>query len=219
MCYVNSSTPTSSALDEDMIPQLSLYLDIHRFYWNYPIWTCSDTKREGDETKQRIWSTSTGLIRVDSLLIFWDRPLSLTPFPPNSSQNISIFIHWSLDMSNSYTHRSTKQKSRIQNLHLAIHENLQRAQSLWLQSVHQKSNINTGMAFEVRTLDVHSILWASNPIPYRMLQCMLFFTMLDQRPMTRLPSRPNCSLKTPDSGQFVPHLPMLFEETHSHAKW
>jgi len=43
-------------------------------------------------------------------------------------------------------------------LHLAIHKNLQRAQYFWLQSVHQKSNINTGMAFEVRALDVHSIL-------------------------------------------------------------
>jgi len=32
--------------DEDMILQLSLYLDIYWFYWCYQTWTCSNTKRE-----------------------------------------------------------------------------------------------------------------------------------------------------------------------------
>jgi len=169
-----------------------------------------------DQTKNL--TTSTSLIKAFSLLIFWDKPLFLTPFSPNSSQNISICIHWSLDRNNSCTHRSAEQKNRIQNLHLAIHKNLQRAQYFWLQSIHQKSNINTGLAFEDRALGVHSTLWASNPIPHKMLQCMPFFTLLDQRPMTWLPSSPNCTLKTPNSGQFVPHLPLVLKETNSHIR-
>ncbi len=42
--------------------------------------------------------------------------------------------------------------------------------------------------------------------------------MLDQRPTTGFPSSPKRTLKPPNSEQSTPSLPMLFEQTHFHAK-
>jgi hypothetical protein len=56
-------------------------------------------------------------------------------------------------------------------------KNPQRVQSFWIQSVHQKSDISSGNAFEVRTLGVRELPWASNLIPHSILQMHAFLSL------------------------------------------
>jgi hypothetical protein len=68
---------------------------------------CHRKERERNQPKKL--TTSAGLIRVVSLLIIQDRPLSPTPFPTSSSQNI---FHASTDLWTRSIHTLTDQQNR-----------------------------------------------------------------------------------------------------------
>jgi len=59
---------------------------------------------------------------------------------------------------------------------------------------HHESNSDSGMAFELRALCVHSILWAANPHPTKCINalCSHSYRLETQNPET---FRPNCILK------------------------
>jgi hypothetical protein len=136
---------------------------------------CHRKERERNQPKKL--TTSASLIRVVSLLIIQDRPLSPTPFPTSSSQNI---FHASTDLWTRSTHTLTDQQNRKAELKtptLPFMKNPQRVQSFWIQSVHQKSDISSGNAFEVRALSVRELPWASNQIPHSMLQMHVFLSL------------------------------------------
>jgi hypothetical protein len=114
-------------------------------------------QKEKERNQPKKLTTSAGLIRVVSLLIIQDRPLSPTPIPTSSSQNI---FHASTDLWTRSTHTLTDQqnkKAELKTPTLPFMKNPQRVQSFWIQSVHQKSDINSGNAFEVRALGVREL--------------------------------------------------------------